>query len=345
MSDATTFDAQLSDAAPADVGVSGDSVVVVIPALNEEAHIAACVRSLMRGDARLKAIEMIVADGGSRDRTREIVPGLREEFPNLRLIDNPQKLQAAAVNLAAGQAASGRRILVRCDAHAIYPDNYVMRVADSLVRHGVASLVVPMDAVGTTCFQKANAWIVDTPLGSGGSAHRGGRTSAYVDHGHHAGFDLATFLGLGGYDATFSHNEDAEYDARLRKSGGRIFLDADIRLNYLPRATSSGLARQYFNYGKGRARTMMKHGERPKLRQLIPPATLVACVAGLAIAPFSPWGLVLPGGYLAALVAASLMVSVKHRSACGLLAGAASATMHMSWSAGLFRQFIRGRKG
>ena len=74
---------------------------------------------------------------------------------------------------------------------------------------------------------------------------------------------------------------------------GRIYLDAEIRLSYLPRASVGGLARQYFNYGKGRARTLMKHGERPKLRQLIPPATLVACVAGLAIAPFSLWGLVL----------------------------------------------------
>ena len=338
-------DTETLDATAAVTGaVAGEAVIVVIPALNEADHIAACVRSLMTGDVRLSAIEMVVADGGSRDRTREIVLALQGEYPNLRLIDNPKRLQSAAVNLAAQGAGAGRSILVRCDAHAIYPENYVMRVADSLVRHGVASLVVPMDAVGTSCFQRANAWIVDTPLGSGGSAHRGGRKSGEVDHGHHAGFDLKAFLAVGGYDETFSHNEDAEYDARLRQSGERIFLDADIRLSYLPRATAGALARQYFNYGKGRARTLMKHGERPKLRQLIPPATLVACVLGLAIAPFSLWGLVLPGGYLAALIAASLMVAVKHKSACGLLAGLASATMHMSWSLGLFRQVLKGQR-
>ncbi|MEQ1783117.1 MAG: glycosyltransferase, partial [Hyphomonadaceae bacterium] len=147
--------------------VAGGAVTVVIPALNEAEHIEACIRSLMTGDARLQAIEMVVADGGSRDRTRDIVLGLCGAFPNLRLIDNPKRLQSAAVNLAAREAGAGRSILVRCDAHAIYPENYVMRVADSLVRHGVASLVVPMDAVGTSCFQRANAWIVDTPLGSG----------------------------------------------------------------------------------------------------------------------------------------------------------------------------------
>jgi len=323
---------------------AGEDVVVVIPTLNEQAHIEDCVRSLMKGDARMNAVAIVVADGGSRDRTRAIVEELRRDFPNLRLLDNPKRLQSAAVNLAARNADAGRSILVRCDAHAIYPAGYVMLVADSLKRRSVASVVTPMDAEGESCFQKANAWIVDTPLGSGGSAHRGGRKSMFVDHGHHAGFDLKTFLHVGGYDETFSHNEDAEFDTRLRQAGGRIFLDADIRLTYRPRATVGALARQYFNYGKGRARTLMKHGEKPRLRQLIPPATLVACLVGFAAAPFTLWSLILPGGYLAALVLASVAVAAKRRSLCGLMAGLASATMHMSWSAGLFRQLLKGQR-
>lgn len=321
----------------------GEDVVVVIPALNEGRHIETCVRSLMTGDARLKQVEIIVADGGSRDWTRAVVEMLREEFPNLRLLHNPQRLQSAAVNAAAGAAGIGRRILVRCDAHAIYPPNYVMQAADSLARRGVASVVVPMDADGITCFQKANAWIVDTPLGSGGSAHRGGQRSGFVDHGHHSAFDLKTFLHLGGYDETFSHNEDAEFDARLRQAGGRIFLDADIRLTYLPRATICALARQYYNYGRGRARTLLKHRERPKLRQLIPPTTLIGCLAGFALAPATPWTLLAPGGYLAVLAGASLVVAVQRMSLCGLLAGLASGVMHVSWSAGLLRQLLVAR--
>ncbi len=324
--------------------VTGADVLVVIPALNEAAYIEACIRSLMKGDARLRDAGFVVADGGSKDATRAIVEAMRNEFPNLKLVANPKKLQSAAINISAREAGEGRRILVRCDAHAIYPANYVMKVADSLGQRGVASVVVPMDAVGKTCFQKANAWIVDSPLGSGGSAHRGGRKSMFVDHGHHAGFDLQTFLHIGGYDETFSHNEDAEFDTRLRKAGGQIYLDADIRLVYLPRATVTSLARQYFNYGKGRARTLMKHGEHPKLRQLIPPATLIACLTGFALAPLNPLALIIPGGYLAALVLASIAVAVKHKSLCGLMAGLASATMHMSWSAGFFRQMLKGQK-
>ena len=79
----------------------GDDVVVVIPTLNEGWHLETCVRSLMTGDVRLKQVEMIVADGGSRDWTRPVVEMLQEEFPNLRLLHNPKRLQSAAVNAAA----------------------------------------------------------------------------------------------------------------------------------------------------------------------------------------------------------------------------------------------------
>ncbi len=324
--------------------VQGSDVLVVIPTLNEEAHIEACLRSLLNGDVRLSEVLIVVADGGSTDRTRAIVRRFAADFPNVVLLENPKRLQAAAINLAARTYNAGRRYMVRCDAHAIYPPDFVMRVVESLAQRGVASLVVPMDAEGQTCFQKANAWIVDTPLGSGGSAHRGGRKSMFVDHGHHAGFDLKTFLHIGGYDESFSHNEDAEYDKRLLRSGGRLFLDADIRLAYMPRATIGSLARQYFNYGKGRARTIVKHREVPRLRQLVPPATFIACVLGLALAPVTLWALILPGGYLVVLTVASVAMAFTKRSACGLLAGVASATMHMSWSAGFLKQLIFPRR-
>jgi succinoglycan biosynthesis protein ExoA len=326
----------------APASVRGADVLVVIPVLNEEKHIEACLNSLLNGgDRRIADADFVVVDGGSTDRTRDILEGLRAACPRLAVIDNRERLQSAGVNRAVKAMGAGKRVLVRCDAHAIYPENYVMRVADSLVRRpGFASIATPMDAEGETCFQRANAFIVDTPLGSGGSAHRGGARSMEVDHGHHAGFDMATFVRIGGYDPDFSHNEDGEYDQRLRAAGGRIWLDADIRVRYTPRATVRALAKQYFNYGKGRARNLLKHGGRPKLRQLIPQATLVLCVLGLALAPFEPLTLLAPLTYVATLALVSVLVAIRLRSACGLLAGLASGTMHMSWAAGFFRQWL-----
>ncbi|RAN35962.1 glycosyltransferase family 2 protein [Hyphomonas pacifica] len=317
------------------------SVLAVIPALNEERHIETCIRSLMDGDDRLRKVPLTIADGGSTDRTVEIVERLKSEFPNLRVLHNPKKLQSAALNLAAEQhAGEETRFLVRCDAHSIYPPNFIINVADALETTKAASVVIPMDAVGETCFEKANAWIVDTPLGSGGSAHRGGTKSGYVDHGHHAGFDLAVFQMIGGYDETFSHNEDAEYDERVVSAGGRIYLDADIRISYVPRGSVRALARQYFNYGKGRARTARKHKRPLKLRQAIPVLALIASISGALVTPFFWPAAILPLGYLGVLALASLAVTAWKRSSCGLLAGLASGTMHMSWAAGFLRETL-----
>lgn len=317
----------------------GDSILAVIPTLNEEAHVEACLRSIIGDDPEMARVRIIVVDGGSSDRTRAIVQGLAAEFPNVRLIDNPARLQSAAINRAVREEAGpGHRILVRCDAHSHYPPGFVLAVARTLVARDVASVVVPMDAVGTTGFGRAAAWIVDTPLGSGGAAHRGGLRSRFVDHGHHAGFALDWFRRIGGYDPGFSHNEDAEYDHRLALAGGRVWLDADIRVVYTMRPTFARLARQYYLYGRGRARTLVKHGVRPKLRQILPALVCILLLASLVLAPVAPVLLLLPAGYLALLVAAGIWMALRHRTPAGLLAGAALGAMHLCWGAGFLKQ-------
>jgi succinoglycan biosynthesis protein ExoA len=165
----------------------------------------------------------------------------------------------------------------------------------------------------------------------------------FVDHGHHAGFLIEAFRAIGGYDPTFSHNEDAEFDLRLTRYGGRIFLDATIRISYAPRSSPQALARQYYNYGKGRARTLIKHSARPRLRQLAPPAVFVGCGAALLLSLVWPPAALLPAAYILLLAVVSVISALRMRSLCGLLAGPASGVMHMCWSAGLLRQMIARR--
>lgn len=321
------------------MSISPQSILAVIPTLNEARHIEACVRSLMAGKAALRNVRLVVADGGSTDNTVSIIKGLSTEFPNLSVIDNPKRLQAAAINRAVEVCADrNTEWIVRCDAHSIYPEGFILQVAEALSRTGAESVVIPMDATGATCFEKANAWIVDTPLGSGGSAHRGGTKSDYVDHGHHAGFEIDAFRAIGGYDETFSHNEDAEYDARLAQNGGKIYLDADIRIKYVPRGSVGKLAKQYFNYGKGRARNAAKHNSPLKPRQSLPIIALILNILGLLLSVIFWPTLIIPMGYLGVLSLASLYVAIKHKSLCGLWAGIAVGTMHMSWAVGFLKQ-------
>jgi succinoglycan biosynthesis protein ExoA len=319
----------------------GLSVLVVIPTLNEAAGIEAVINTLGEDLPADLRVTFVVADGGSTDGTAEIVRRMAAIRDDVRLLHNPGRIQASGVNLAARSAGQAADVLIRCDAHARYPRGFVRRLIEALERSGADSVVVPLDSAGGEgCLERAIGWVSDSALGSGGSAHRAGRRSGFVDHGHHAAFRMASFRRCGGYDETFTHNEDAELDCRQRRLGARIFLDAGIRIGYRPRASLPALTRQYFRYGRGRSRTVRRHRGSMRARQLALPLHLGALVASLAAAPWYPALLAWPVLYLLVLDLASLHAALAHRSACGLLAGPAAAVMHLSWAAGFFSGLV-----
>jgi succinoglycan biosynthesis protein ExoA len=319
------------------------TATVIIPTLDEIAHIGALVTQLLEEPPTVVG-EILVADGGSSDGTREAVSTLAAHSARVRLIDNPDRVQAAGVNRAVASADTRFDSIVRVDAHAHYPTDYVTRLLASLEETGADSVVVRLTTRGHGGFQSAVAMAQNSRIGTGGSAHRIGGAPSWVDHGHHAAFRRAAFEQAGGYDASFEANEDAEFDARLRAQGGRIWLDPDIPVIYYPRATLHGLARQYFRYGAGRARTSDKHGEPLRARQMLPPA-LALMIAGCGIgALFEPMLLVLPLLYALAVLTASVVFAVRQRALVGLLAAPALATMHIAWGAGfLWRKTLQGK--
>ena len=318
----------------------GDRAFAVIPCLNEAAHIEGLVRHLL-ADSDWRDPLVVVADGGSTDGTTQIVSALAAEDRRVRLLDNPRRLQGSAVNLAAARYGRGRRFMVRVDAHAGYPEAYVSRLVAEARDTGAASVVVAMDTVGQGGFQSAAAAAQNSLLGVGGAAHRMGRSSGWVDHGHHALFDLEHFFGVGGYDESFRANEDAEFDVRLRRGGGGVWLSGAVRVTYYPRSTALGLFHQYLHYGQGRARTLLRHGLRPKLRQLLPAAVFPAVI-------LAPLGVIEPpmalpaAAWLGGCLAGGFVLGLRsgRREAFG--AGAAAAVMHLGWSIGFWRQLLFG---
>lgn len=102
-------DVDRSDVEPVDPKRNAD-VLIVVPCLNEERHLPALLADLLR-DAHGACV--VVADGGSTDRSRDIVLALARGHANLRLVDNPRRIQSAAVNLAARRHGARRKWLVR----------------------------------------------------------------------------------------------------------------------------------------------------------------------------------------------------------------------------------------
>jgi succinoglycan biosynthesis protein ExoA len=330
---------------PADAAErTAPAVLVVIPTLNEAMHIEGVLLQLSTGVPPGNRVRFLVCDGGSLDGTQEIVARLSRADERLVLMHNPKRLQSSAVNQAVRAHGAGFDVLVRCDAHSIYPACFVLNLLEALERSQADAVVVPMDSKGDTCLRKAIAWVSDTLVGSGGAAHRGGSRSGYVDHGHHAAFRMSTFIGVGGYDESFSHNEDAELDCRQRALGARIFLDCGIRIGYVPRGTLLGLWRQYFAYGRGRSRTVRKHPASLRLRQFAVPTHLIISILCVSAAPVYPWLALWPGLYFAALSLTAGVLAMKHRSHCGLLAAPAAFIMHTAYALGFVSGMVSQRE-
>lgn len=314
--------------------------LVVIPCLNEERHIEAVLLQIL-ADTEIDRMLVVVADGGSTDATQAIVGRMAQGRSDLLLLHNPKRLQSAAVNLAVRVHGAGKTWLARVDAHADYPANYVSDLIAVAAETGADSVTTSMIAKGVSCFQRAAAAAQNSKLGTGGSAHRAGAASTWVDHGHHALMRIAAFEAVGGYDETFSHNEDAELDYRLGQAGSRIWLTTDVTIDYFPRDAAKSLFRQYLNYGAGRARTTRLHGMRLKVRQLLPLAIAPAVLMALGAPLF--WPLALP-----ALAWAGLCLAYGGRlgrDPCSRLAGWPAMIMHFAWSLGFLQTWPTAKRG
>ncbi|MFS8046210.1 glycosyltransferase family 2 protein [Rhizobium sp. BR 314] len=315
--------------------------VIVIPCLNEERHIEPLIGKLKQALDELDA-RIVVADGGSSDRTRDIVREIAARDPRVLLIDNPKRLQSAAINLAIETFGDGYEYFIRIDAHGDYPDDYCQTLVREAGATEADSVVVAMRTMGFSAFQKATAVAQNSKLGNGGSKHREGAKGHWAEHGHHALMRVAAFRAVGGYDETFSHNEDAELDYRLHKAGYRIWLTDKTAMTYYPRASISTLFKQYLGYGRGRARNILKHRSMPSLRQMLPLAVVpifigafLAILNWIAVIPVSLWAV--------ACIAYGFWIAVGQRNPYGPLAAISAMVMHFAWSMGFWMEVLSFR--
>jgi len=224
-------------------------VSLVIPVRNEENHIQNCIESILNQDFPIDKLEVIFIDGNSSDDTKKIINNYIEKYPDLIILfDNPQKTVPFAMNI--GIRKSIGDYIIRLDAHSEYPNNYIsdcIRTIKNIEADNVGGLALTK---GKGFIGKAFAKVLSSKFGVGNSGFRTNAKSGYVDTVPFGTFKKETFEKYGYYDERLTRNQDYELNYRIRKMGGKIYLNSDISLTYFCRDTLSGILKQSYENGK-----------------------------------------------------------------------------------------------
>jgi len=322
--------------------MSAPRVSVVVPCYNEQATIGLLLDALSAQTFPREAMEVIIADGLSTDRTREVIAAWQQQHPDLtvRVIDNPQRIIPAALNRAVATARG--EIIVRLDAHSVPAPDYIARSVAALEAGKGDNVggVWEIRPRGTNWIARAIAVAAAHPLGVGDAHYRHATTATAVDTVPFGAFRRSLLERIGGFDETLLTNEDYEFNTRIRESGGTVWFDPAIRSVYFARATLRALARQYWRYGYWKAQMLRRYPHTLRWRQALPPLFVLGLIVLAALSPLSAIARALltlqVGVYALALLAASLHAAVKRRDTA-LLVGfpLAVAVMHLTWGSGL----------
>ncbi|MER6050707.1 glycosyltransferase family 2 protein [Streptomyces sp. BHT-5-2] len=308
------------------------AVSVIMPVLNEERHLRNAVRHILAQEYAGE-MEVVIALGPSTDRTDEIAAELVREDPRVHTVANPTGRTPAALNAAI--KASRHPVVVRVDGHGMLSPNYIATAVRLLEETGAANVGGIMHAEGENAWEEAVAAAMTSRIGVGNAAFHTGGAAGPAETVYLGVFRREVLEQQGGYNEEFIRAQDWELNFRIREAGGGVWFSPELKVQYRPRPSIRALAKQYKDYGKWRHVVARYHSGSINLRYLAPPTAVCAIAAGLVVgAAVTPWGLVVPAGYLAAITVGSLPagkgLSPKARAQVPL----ALATMHMSWGVG-----------
>jgi succinoglycan biosynthesis protein ExoA len=327
-------------ASPPPRGDEEVDVSVLVPVRNEAAVIRDSVAAMcaQRFPGRL---ELLLVDGRSEDGTRAVLEALAREDPRIRVLDNPRRRIAAALNI--GLAHARGRFVARMDAHTLYPPDYLATAVARMQRGDVACVSGPQIPHGTDAGSRRVALALASPLGIGGAAFRRELAEEVETDGAFTGvWRRSTLVRLGGWDPEWLVNEDGELAARVRAAGGRYVCVPAMAARYVPRRTLGALARQYRRYGRYRAKTCGRHPESMRPSHLLPPALVLALAGSLVPRPIARPARAAAGAYAVALAMEGARAAARGgRAREAPLVAAVLATMHLSWGSGFIAGAVR----
>ncbi|MEL6787041.1 MAG: glycosyltransferase family 2 protein [Cyanobacteria bacterium J06607_15] len=243
------------------------SVSIIIPTYNEIDNIEAVVNKFLASKYP-HLLEIIIVDGASTDGTSDKVRHLSQIYPKIKLLENPRRIQSAALNIAL-EACEGD-IFLRADAHCNYAPDYVEQCVMALQKSQAANVGGAQRFVAANTFQAGVSLASRSLLGSGGAKYRNPNYDGYAETVFLGCFWRRSLAEVGGYEVT--RKEDSELNFRLLEAYGEqaIYISSQIKVWYFPRRNWRGLWRQYVKYGRGSCIMSARYADTLPLRNKIP---------------------------------------------------------------------------
>lgn len=320
-------------------------VSIILPCRNEVKSIRSCLESVITSDFPKDRLELLIVDGLSDDGTVEIIQELHNQYPWIQLLINTKKTTPAGMNVGIRSAAG--HIIIRVDAHTVYPPNYISELVEWLERSEA-------DNVGGVCVTRpanqgakahAIAFALSHPWGVGNSYFRIGATAPkWVDTVPFGCYRREVFDKIGLYDEALVRNQDDELNHRLIKHGGRILLVPHIVSFYTARESLGKVWAMYYQYGYFKPLAARKLRAVPTVRQLIPAAFVMSLgiVAALALW-FSAMKVVFCAivlVYILVDIAVAIRAVFKRGMYCGIWSAIVFPVIHISYGVGYLKGLL-----
>jgi succinoglycan biosynthesis protein ExoA len=315
-------------------------VSIIVPCRNEQAHIHACLRSILGQDLEPEECEIIVADGMSDDGTRDMLQQLAAEDPRVRVVDNPGRIVSTGLNTAIRVARGA--VIIRMDAHTEYAADYVRQCLAVLRETGADNVGGPVRTKSMGALQAAICAAYHSPFAVGGARFHNGAYEGYVDTVPYGCWPRQIFDQIGLFDEELIRNQDDELNLRLIRRGGKIWQSPRIKSWYRPRSSLRCLFRQYLQYGYWKVRVIQKHRKPAAVRHLVPGSFVLAVIVLSLLAlwwPVAAWAwLGLIGIYGAYNLGVSLLIAARQAWILLPLLPLVLACYHLGYGYG----FVRG---
>ncbi|MDL1957546.1 MAG: glycosyltransferase family 2 protein [Candidatus Desulfofervidus auxilii] len=266
-------------------------VSIIIPCRNEEKFISKCLDSILQQDYPKEKLEILVIDGNSEDKTKEIVRQYLKKYSFIKLLDNPKRFTNFAFNIGIKSAVG--EIIIIMGAHAIYKKDYVSKCVEYLQKYNADNVGGVLKTVPTkdTLFAKCIAVVLSHPFGVGNAYFRRDSASPkWVDTVFGGCYKKEVFDKIGLFNEKLIYSQDIEFNQRLRKTGGKILLVPDIVTYYYARSDFKSFCKHNFRNGLWAILPFKYTNTMPvSWRHLVPLAFVTSLIGSAILSPFSPF--------------------------------------------------------